>query len=189
MPMQRGAKLSAVAAICLVVILSLFPLTPAFAYWQYLRDEVAGTGTYFKYADSSNTRWSFPTNQPNGYDNDTGVDCLEEYSWCQSGTTDWASYYPSNPSAWWLCPKAHVASLASWSSNYARYTSHTAGAISYADMKQSYYLNAWYDAPNAKYYGGDYLHVNNMGGGDGSISVDMMAFHYNPNNSNDSSCA
>jgi len=190
----HASLVSLLAVLLACAAASLFPVTSASAYWQYYVDDGAGTGAGFSYHEnpggSNPTYWSFQPQENNGYDMNTGIDCLEEYSWCQSsGTSDWATYTPGNSSTWWLCPHTHIAMQTSWSSATARYTSHTGHGISWEDMNQSYYRDAWYAGPNAQYNSGDYFHVNNMGGGTGSISVDMTTFHYNPNNSNDSTCS
>lgn len=174
----------------IAIAASLFPITSTFAYWQYYADDAGGNGANFQYQDSPNNRWSFQLNESNGYDNDTAIDCLEEYSGCKSsGTSDWATWTPGNTRLWWLCPKTHIAKQSNWSSNDARYTSHTSSGAIWQDMHQPYFLDNWYPAPNADYSPGDYLHLNNMGNGGGSISADMTTFHYNPNNSTDTSCS
>jgi hypothetical protein len=172
----------------------LFPLTSVLAYQHDLRDDLGSLNTsYFKAVNVGDT-WVDQTNESNGYDTDTPIDCIEQYDWCRSGTGtgDYATWYPyPNPSPYWMCPYNHVAMQSNWAAANALYITESNGGGSRATsvIYQGYYLNAWYQLPNGRMYNSDYARVQGYGGGSGSITADATDFHFNPNNSSDSSCS
>lgn len=173
-----------------LVVLVMFPVDSVLAYSHDVRDDQGQLNTAFFKTTNVNETWINQSNSNNGYDYDTAVDCLEEYSDCVSpGTSDTATWYPDpNPSPYWMCPFTHIAKQPTWSDSMAQYDTYAGSTNSYSTMFQEDYLNAWYALPNGDFHTGDNVEVTQIGQGGGAMTADATDFHYNPYNANDSAC-
>lgn len=184
---NRSSASPVISILFALVAVILLPVQSVLAYEQTYRDE-PGPGVNFY---GSNPGWVYQNNQYNGYDWNTELDCLENLPNCESGPNgDYGKYWPTpSPQPYWMCPYAHIASESNWSSADAKYYVDSGGGSQTSTLlDQPYYLNAWVTLPNANFWSDGFVEVANEGGGNGTISADMITFHYNSLNAGDSTC-